>query len=59
MLWPIGARQQMSTQERLHEVRHHLEKLKASLEYEDEIRTEQGIIALENLGYIRKDIYLE
>jgi DNA-dependent protein kinase catalytic subunit len=49
----------MSTQERLDEVRHHLEKLKASLKYEDGIRTEQGIIALENLGYVRKDIYLE
>jgi hypothetical protein len=51
----------MSTQERLHEVRHHLEKLKASLEYEDGVLTEQVLIALENLGYrmIRKDIYLE
>ena len=49
----------MATQERLDQVRQNLENLKASLDYEDGIRTEQGIIALESLGSLRADIYLD
>ena len=49
----------MATQERLDQVRQNLESLKASLDYEDGIRTEQGIIALESLGSLRADIYLD